>query len=163
MGLLLQVALNTGALGSGRHGKEPLFKTEFATAVTGVLLSIALFASPTLAAEMCDKNVVVYGNGHADSDFMGRILELYEDEGGGDPKKYRHLYLFLPESICFTSKDEDRAAALNMIQLYPIDRIPNALLKASVVTVKGRAIAVHLGHGFGTPYAIKVVKATVVE
>jgi hypothetical protein len=79
---------------------------------------------------------------------------------GGDPKKYRHLFLFLPESVCFVSKDEDRAAALNTIQLYPINKIPNALLKASVVTVTGRVMAVHVGHGFGTPYAIEVIKVS---
>lgn len=57
-------------------------------------------------------------------------------------------------------KDEDRAAALNMIQLEPIKMITNAFLRLSVVAVNGRAIAVHAGHGFGTPYAIEVVKVT---
>jgi hypothetical protein len=128
--------------------------------VLGAICSVAILSTPILAAGMCEQTIEVTNNGQPANDFIGRIVELYEDEGGGDPSRHRHLYLFLPETICLVSKNEDRAAALNIIQLYPINKIPNALLKASVVTIKGRLIAVHVGHYFGTPYAIEVMKAT---
>jgi len=133
---------------------------KFGTALIGILVSMLMFTLPILAAQVCDETIAVKSNQQPTNDFIGRILELYEDEGGGDPRKYRHLYLFLAESICFVSKDEDRAAALNMIQLDHINEIPNALLKALVVTVSGRAISVHVGHAFATPYVIEVIKAT---
>ena len=61
--------------------------------------------------------------GQPANEFQGQMIEMYEDEGGDDPKRYRHLYLKMFEPICFVSNDEDRAAALNLIQLSWTDGV----------------------------------------
>ena len=144
-------------LGNMRASATNCSKLIRATLATALMLVAARAA---VAGEVCNETIQVTDKEQPISNFIGSIVELYEEEGGGDPKKYRHVYLFLPETICFVSNDEDRAAALNMIQLNPTNKIPNALSKASVVTVAGKVIAVHVGHGFGTPYAIEVIKVT---
>jgi hypothetical protein len=130
----------------------------FAVIIVSIIVTIA--AAPVLlAAEICKETIPVTEKGQPTNDFQGQIIELYEDQGGGDPKKYRHLYLKMFDSICFVSKDEDRAAALNLIQLSWTDRvkIANALIKnASLVTITGKVLAVHVGRYFTTPYAIEI-------
>lgn len=66
------------------------------------------------------------------------------------------------ETICFVSNDEDRAAALNMIQLdYERSQISKSLLKHGAwVSIKGKVVSTHVGYYFKTPYAIEVIKAT---
>jgi hypothetical protein len=71
-------------------------------------LSLIATLGSASAAEMCNETIEVRDKGQPTSEFIGSIVVRYGNEGGGDPKKYRHLYLFLPESICFVSKDEDR-------------------------------------------------------
>lgn len=129
------------------------------TVMLGGIFSAVILASPTFAAEVCDETIDVRNSGQPANDFIGRIVELYEDEGRGDPRKYRHVYLFLTKTICFVSKDEDRAAALNIIQLHPINKIPSSLFKASGVTVKGSVMPFMQAITFGTPYAIEVINA----
>jgi hypothetical protein len=131
--------------------------------VVSILTTMVIAAaSVSLAAEICKETIPVTEKGQPTNDFQGQIIELYEDEGGGDPKKYRHLYLKMFDSICFVSKDEDRAAALNLIQLWT-DRakIGNALVKdAPLVTITGKVLSVHVGHYFTTPYAIQISKVS---
>ena len=132
--------------------------------VVSILTTMVIAAaSVSLAAEMCKETIPVTEKGQPTNDFQGQIIELYEDEGGGDPKKCRHLYLKMFDSICFVSKDEDRAAALNLIQLSWTDRakIGNALVKdAPLVTITGKVLSVHVEHYFTTPYAIQISKVS---
>jgi hypothetical protein len=130
-------------------------------------IAVLLVSSPVIAAQVCDaqggwstRSISVKSEVTIDV-FIGTIVEVYEDEGRGDPKKYRHLYLLMPETICFVSADEDRAAALNAVQLdYDRAHAPKALLKhGSLMSIKGKVIAAHVGHGFSTPYIVEIVEA----
>jgi hypothetical protein len=126
------------------------------------LFAVVLIPCGCRAQEVCSEKIEVSeGQGQAIKGIFGSVIEAFEDEGGGDTRKHRHLYLHLIDTVCFKSKGEGgKAAALNLIQLYWTgQQPPSGLQRDELVTIDGVVTEVHVGRYFSTPFAIKVTSA----